>query len=81
MKSRPKVKFSRSVTTDCTTGDVTDDTLTARLGAIVIAKIKWSLQANQFKELSWQVEWTAHSLSLGDIEQVVDKLKELRDDE
>lgn len=86
---RPEVDFSRTATTDCKTGEVTEDTVTARMGKTVLAKMKSEtrerlrngVNGKWAPEKSWHVEWTAHSVLQVDIEQVLAKLVELNESE
>lgn len=78
---RQEIGFSRTRTTSCSTGEVLEDEVDARMShgtrnsSVVIAKIKWMNQNEKFD--NWRVEWTAHSVTQRDIEQVLSKLVEL----
>lgn len=72
---RLDIEFNRTRTKKCSTGELIEDEIAARQGAIVVAKMKWTSQPTGFDD--WQVEWAAHSVNQKDIEQVLSKLVEL----
>lgn len=77
--TRPSVSFRRTTTTDCETGEVTEDAVAARMGDRVIATLKKVLlDRDKFR---WFAEWAAHSVLQSDIEQVLAKLVELNESE